>query len=140
MANFSSSELALDEDTLDSGESEAFFPAECIFPKATTPSTSTVNRVDASTMTESLLPLMPSVMDSPAGGLFKRPCTPSTPAHILRERVTTLRQSLKEKEIELNDVREELDDLTNFTRLEKVIGVHHPAATGSCSSQASRAI
>ena len=128
LSNFSSSEVNLHDLSATSENGEVFVSAERVFPRMTTPTAETlVMRVDASTMTDSPLPPMPGVIDSP-GGIFKRPGTPSTPVVVLRERVGKLQRTLSLKEQENEDLREELDDLTNFTRLEQQIGVHAPVS------------
>ena len=75
------------------------------------------NKRDAATMTDS---------QSHAPSPFKNQ---RTPVPVLRERVHSLRQTLDEKEKENEDLKEELNDLVSFTRLEQEIGVHfnHPA-------------
>lgn len=92
----------------DSIESETFLPAELVFNKPT----DLVTKVDVATMTE--------VEKSP----FKQPYAPGTPVPVLKERLAHLRTTLLNKEKENKDLREELEDLTNFTRLEQQIGVH----------------
>ena len=135
LANFSGSDLGLDDnmgtgDTPESADSELFFPAEHVFAKpaaafSTLPVSS--KKVDASTMTDG-----PPPTESP---LFKRPATPSTPSNVLRERTTSLRRALSEKEREVEEVRRELDDLSSFTRLEQEIGVHSQITAKTSSSQ-----
>lgn len=66
-----------------------------------------VKKADAATMTEA----------SPNE-------TPSTPAPVLRKRVSSLRKLYEEKESECVELKEELIELTDFTRLEQQIGVH----------------
>jgi hypothetical protein len=110
-SNISKSEMIIDEvpAELDSLDSETFLPAEMVFKSK---SCDPVTKVDVSTMTD--------VKESP----FKQPCVPSTPVPILRERLQRMRMSLLNKEKENENLREELEDLTNFTRLEQEIGVH----------------
>lgn len=102
--------MAIDEiaGDYDGFESETFMPAEMVF---NTP-TDQVAKVNVGTMTD--------VAASP----FKQPSVPCTPVPVLRERVLRLRMTLMNKEKENEDLREELEDLTNFTRLEQEIGVH----------------
>ena len=115
-------EIAGDSDSIDS---ETFLPAEIVFsnvPEPVAAAVVAVAKVDVGTMTD--------VAESP----FKVPGTPCTPVPVLRERVTTLRMSLMKKEKENEDLREELDDLTNFTRLEQEIGVHAQATAKHAAS------
>lgn len=121
MSNFSQSELALDEATVDSDnmDCETFLPAEMVFSKMS----DQVTKVDAATMTD--------VPSSP----FRMPTTPCTPVPVLRERMVRLRTNLSIKEKENQDLKEELEDLTNFTRLEQQIGVHAQATAKSTDSQ-----
>ena len=79
-------------------------------------------KVDVATMTH--------VRESP----FKQPCTPSTPVPVLRERLQRMRMSLLNKEKENEDLKEELEDLTKFTRLEQEIGVHVQATAKNVAS------
>lgn len=112
----------------ESFDSENFVPAEMVFAKPSEP----VAKVDAATMTElpQASPFRKS-FESP----FKRPQTPGTPVPVLRERMLHLRKTLQEREQENNDLREELEDLSNFTRLEQQIGVHAQSLVKTSSSQ-----
>lgn len=115
-------EIAGDSDSIDS---ETFLPAEMVFSKLSDPvlpSVISVAKVDVATMTD--------VAESP----FKLPGAPCTPVPVLRERVTSLRMTLMKKEKENEDLREELEDLTNFTRLEQQIGVHAQATAKHVAS------
>ncbi|XP_057372757.1 uncharacterized protein LOC130693602 [Daphnia carinata] len=109
-SNLTGSDMAIDEASGDaeSFESETFLPAEMVFSSVSDP----VAKVSVGTMTDA--------GESP----FKLPSVPSTPVPVLRERVQRLRMTLLNKEKENEDLREELEDLTNFTRLEQEIGVH----------------
>ncbi|KAK4005430.1 hypothetical protein OUZ56_007143 [Daphnia magna] len=109
-SNLSGSDMAIDEASGDANsfESEIFFPAETVFSSVSDP----VVKVSVGTMTDT--------GESP----FKLPSVPSTPVPVLRERLLRLRMTLTNKEKENEDLREELEDLTNFTRLEQEIGVH----------------
>ncbi len=119
ISNLSGSEMTLDEIAGDSDsiDSETFLPAEMVFSKLSDPVLPVISvaKVDVATMTD--------VAESP----FKLPGAPCTPIPVLRERVTSLRMTLLKKEKENEDLREELEDLTNFTRLEQQIGVHAQA-------------
>lgn len=112
----------------DSMDSESFVPAEVVFAKPGEP----VTKVDAATMTE--LP-QASPFRKPFESPFRRPQTPGTPVPVLRERMMQLRKTLEEREQENSDLREELEDLSNFTRLEQQIGVHVQATAKTCTSQ-----
>jgi len=108
--------MAFDEITgdADSIDSEIFVPADQIFYSPCESAVTT--KCDVATMTDGLAP----PLESP----FRRPNTPCTPAPVLRERLTSLRRTLSEREQENEDLRGELEDLTSFTRLEQQIGVH----------------
>lgn len=112
----------------DSMDLETFVPAEVVFAKPMEP----VTKTDAATMTD--LPEA-SPFRKPFDSPFRRPQTPGTPAPVLRERLSLLRKTLADKEQENNDLRDELEDLSNFTRLEQQIGVHAQSIAKSCSSQ-----
>lgn len=128
MSNFSQSELALDEvvGDNDSIDNETFLPAEMVFSKLSEQVTPKPirNKKDAATMT-----------DYVAASPFKLPTTPCTPVPVLRERVVRLRTNLSIKEKENQDLKDELEDLTNFTRLEQQIGVHAEATAKIADSQ-----
>lgn len=64
-----------------------------------------IAKVDVATMTD--------VRESP----FKQPAVPSTPVPVLREQLQRMRMPLFNKEQESETLREELEDLKNFTRL-----------------------
>lgn len=119
--------MALDEITgdTDSIDSEIFVPADQVFFNPSE-SSAVTTKCDVATMTDCLAPL-----ESP----FRRPNTPSTPAPVLRDRLTTLRRTLSEKEQENEDLRGELEDLTSFTRLEQQIGVHAQVTAKNSASQ-----
>ncbi|KAI9560764.1 hypothetical protein GHT06_011716 [Daphnia sinensis] len=122
-SNFSGSDMAIDEASGDADcfESETFLPAEIVFSSVSDP----VAKVSVGTMTDS--------GESP----FKLPSVPSTPVPVLRERVHRLRMTLMTKEKENEDLREELEDLTNFTRLEQEIGVHAQVTAKNVASPGS---
>lgn len=114
--------MALDEITTsndDSVSSETFLPAEIVFCRVT----ESTLKVDACTMTETL--------PSP----FVSTRTPCTPTPVLRKRVADLQKTLLEKEKENNDLKEELEDLSHFTRLEQQIGVHASATAKNSTFQ-----
>lgn len=120
---FSNSEMTLDElgGDSDSIESESFLPAELVFSKMSDP----VAKIDVATMTDvSLTP-------------FKFPNAPCTPVPVLRERTTRLQMNLVKRDKEIQDLRDELEDLTNFTRLEQEIGVHHQVTAKNADSAVS---
>ena len=94
-------------------------PAEMVFSKGHSP----IAKVDVATMTD--------VRESP----FKQPALPSTPVPVLREQLQRMRMLLFNKEQESETLREELEDLKNFTRLEQDIGVHALATAKSVDSQ-----
>ena len=93
---------------LESVGTESFVEANQFFASAN--SSVDVSRVDASTMTD-----FPSQTPTKMSG---------TPAPVLRER-------LRMKQQENEDLKEELHELCSFTRLEQQIGVHSYTASKS---------
>ena len=117
------------EEVSESFGTESFIEASEFFADQQPAETAVATRVDASTMTDTAAAVAdPAIQTTPLKGF-------STPAPVLRERLTSLAKDLQVLNEENAHLRDEMHELCSFTRLEEKIGVHNYTGRKASSSE-----